>query len=184
MVLVGPITILIADLLVINPIPILTAQALLSDTADVGTSVGDPASVLVASASGYSFTDFLTHAMPIVLVAAIVTLVMLRFLFSKELAKRPKNPELVMKLDAAEALQDPTTARKVIIILIMVVILFIFQSPLNLSSELIALCGAAAALVWIRPDVREVLQRIDWSVLLFFVGLFVMVGGLEAAGVF
>lgn len=183
-VLVGPITILIADLLVINPIPILMAQALLSDTADVGTSVGDPASVLVASASGYSFTDFLTHAMPIVLVAAIVTLVMLRFLFSKELAKRPKNPELVMNLDAAEALQDPTTARKVIIILIMVVILFIFQSPLNLSSELIALCGAAAALVWIRPDVREVLQRIDWSVLLFFVGLFVMVGGLEAAGVF
>lgn len=65
-VLVGPITILITELLGINPIPILMAQALLSDTADVGTSVGDPASVLVASASGYSFTDFLTHSMPIV----------------------------------------------------------------------------------------------------------------------
>ena len=183
-VLVGPITILIADLLAINPIPILMAQALLSDTADVGTSVGDPASVLVASASGYSFTDFLTHSMPIVLVAGLVTLLMLRFLFSKELAIRPKNPELVMKLDASEALQDPATARKVLSILVMVVILFFYQSPLNISSELIALCGAAAALVWIRPDVREVLQRIDWPVLLFFVGLFVMVGGLEAAGVF
>lgn len=182
--LVGPITILIADLLAINPIPILMAQALLSDTADVGTSVGDPASVLVASASGYSCTDFLTHAMPIVLVAAVVTLLMLRFLFSKELAKKPKNPGLVMKLDAGEALQDPTTARKVIIILLMVVILFFFQGLLNISSELIALCGAAAALVWVRPDVREVLQRVDWTVLLFFVGLFVMVGGLEAAGVF
>ena len=80
-VLVGPITIPIAALLGINPIPILMAQALLSDTADVGTSVGDPASVLIASASGYSFTDFLTHAMPIVIVAALVTLLMLRFLF-------------------------------------------------------------------------------------------------------
>ena len=183
-VLVGPITILIAELIAINPIPILMAQALLSDTADVGTSVGDPASVLVASASGYSFTDFLTHAMPIVLVAAFVTLLMLRFLFSKELSNDSGDPELVMKLDAEEALQDPITARRVMIILIIVIILFIIQRPLNISSEVIALCGAAAALVWIRPNVREVLHRVDWAVLLFFVGLFVMVGGLEAAGVF
>ena len=115
MVLVGPITILITELLGINPIPILMAQALLSDTADVGTSVGDPASVLVASASGYTFTDFLTHAMPIVAVAALVTLFMLRFLFSKELAQKPLKPDLVMKLDADEALQDRVTAKKVIL---------------------------------------------------------------------
>jgi len=183
-VLVGPITILIADLLAINPIPILMAQALLSDTADVGTSVGDPASVLVAAASGYSFTNFLTHSMPVVLVAALVTLLMLRFLFSKELSKGPTNPELVMKLDAKEAFEDPTTAIRVLIVLVIVVLLFIFQRPLNISSELIALCGAAAVLVWIRPNIHEVLLRVDWPVLLFFVGLFVMVGGLEAAGVF
>jgi Na+/H+ antiporter NhaD/arsenite permease-like protein len=76
------------------------AQALLSDTADVGTSVGDPASVLVATASGYSFVDFLTHSMPIVLVAALITLLMLKLLFAKELAVRPKNPEVVLGLDA------------------------------------------------------------------------------------
>jgi Na+/H+ antiporter NhaD/arsenite permease-like protein len=183
-VLVGPITVLIADLLAINPIPILMAQALLSDTADVGTSVGDPASVLVASASGYSFIDFLTHAMPIVLIAALVTLLMLRFLFSDELSLNPRDPELVMKLDASEAMQQPAITRKVMIILLLVILLFLFQRPLKISSELIALCGAAAALVWIRPDVRKVLQRIDWAVLMFFVGLFVMVGGLQAAGVF
>ena len=110
-VLVGPITILITELLGINPIPILMAQALLSDTADVGTSVGDPASVLVASASGYSFTDFLTHSMPIVGIAALVTLLMLRLLFSKELSQGPEKPELIMKLDADEALQDRKTSR-------------------------------------------------------------------------
>lgn len=183
-VLIGPITILIAELIAINPIPILMTQALLSDTADVGTSVGDPASVLVASASGYSFTDFLTHAMPIVLVAALGTLIMLRFLFSKELSKGPADPSLVMKLDANEVLQDPTTARRVLIVLAIVIILFIFQGQLNISSEMIALCGAAVALVWIRPNVRTVLQRVDWTVLIFFLGLFVMVGGLDAAGVF
>ena len=183
-VLVGPITILIAELLGINPIPILMAQALLSDTADVGTSVGDPASVLVASASGYSFTDFLTHSMPIVGIAALVTLLMLRLLFSKDLSQGPEKPELVMSLDADEALQDRETSRKVLIVLGIAIVLFIFQRPLHISSELIALSAASVALVWIRPNVREVLQRVDWPVLLFFSGLFVIVGGLEAAGVF
>ena len=183
-VLVGPITILITELLGINPIPILMAQALLSDTADVGTSVGDPASVLVASASGYSFTDFLTHSMPIVAVAALVTLLMLRFLFRRELAEGPANPDLVMTLDADEALQDRKTAGRVMVVLAVAIVLFMLQRPLNISSELIALSAAAAALVWVRPNIREVLQRVDWPVLVFFMGLFVMVGGLEAAGVF
>ncbi len=183
-VLVGPITILIAELLGINPIPILMAQALLSDTADVGTSVGDPASVLVASASGYSFTDFLTHSMPIVAVAALVTVLMLRFLFSKELAQGPTKPELVMTLDADEALVDRRTAQRVLVVLAIAIVLFVFQRSLHLSSELIALSAAAVALVWVRPNTREVLERVDWPVLVFFMGLFVMVGGLEAAGVF
>lgn len=183
-VLVGPITILITELLGISPVPILMAQALLSDTADVGTSVGDPASVLVAAASGYSFTDFLTHAMPIVGVAAIVTLVMLRVLFSDELSQKPADPEVVRSLDAREALQDPQTMRKVLIVLLGAVVLFVLQKPLDLSSGFIALTAASVAMVWIQPDVREVLERVDWPVLMFFLGLFVMVGGLEAAGVF
>jgi len=111
-------------------------------------------------------------------------LFMLRFLFSKELAQKPLKPDLVMKLDADEALQDRVTAKRVICILAVVIILFIFQRHLNISSELIALCGAAAALVWVRPNIREVLLRVDWSVLVFFMGLFIMVGGLDAAGVF
>ena len=64
------------------------------------------------------------------------------------------------------------------------IILFIFQRPLNISSELIALSAASVALVWVQPNIREVLQRVDWPVLLFFSGLFIIVGGLEAAGVF
>ncbi|MFC2031626.1 SLC13 family permease, partial [Chloroflexota bacterium] len=108
----------ITELLGINPTPILMAQALLSDAADVGTSVGDPASVLIASASGYTFTEFLTHSMPIVAVAALVTLILLRLLiFSKELSQGPKEPEVVMKLDADEALVDRKTAWRVMAVL-------------------------------------------------------------------
>jgi len=81
-------------------------------------------------------------------------------------------------------LQDRKTSRRVMVVLAITIILFIFQGPLHISSELIALSAAAVALVWVRPNIREVLQGVDWSVLLFFLGLFVMVGGLEAAGVF
>ena len=183
-VLIAPVTILIAGLLDISPLPILMAQALLSDTADVSTSVGDPASVLVAAASGYSFTDFLTHAMPIVAVAVLVTIVMLRYLFADELSKKPANPEVVMTLDANEALHDRQTVKRVLIVLAAIIVLFLFQQPLNLSPGFIAMAGAAVALVWVRPNVRDVLKRVDWPVLLFFIGLFLLVGGLEASGAF
>jgi Na+/H+ antiporter NhaD/arsenite permease-like protein len=69
-------------------------------------------------------------------------------------------------------------------VLAIAIVLFIIQRPLHISSEFIALSAATVALVWVRPNIREVLQRVDWSVLLFFSGLFVLVGGLDAAGVF
>jgi Na+/H+ antiporter NhaD/arsenite permease-like protein len=137
-VIVGPITILIAELLELPPVPFLMAQALLSDTGGVGTSVGDPASVLVATASDLSFTDFLTHSMPIVLIAVGVIIVMLRFLFREELAMRPENPEAVLNLDANSALEDTRTSQRVLIVLAITITFFIFQRQFHLSSGFIA----------------------------------------------
>jgi Na+/H+ antiporter NhaD/arsenite permease-like protein len=183
-VIVGPVTILIAEILGFNPIPFLMAQALLSDTAGVGTSIGDPASVLIASASGYSFNDFLIHSLPIVAIVVLVSLLMFRFLFSRELSFRPEDPEVVKKLDAEGALHDRPTLGRVLIVLAVAIGLFVFQGWLNLSSGFIALSAAAAALVWVRPDIRKVFERVDWTVLLFFIGFFVLVGGLEVSGAF
>ncbi len=93
-------------------------------------------------------------------------------------------PAAVTKLNAAEALKDRRTVYRVLFVLAVAIGLFLFQRSLHLSSAFIALAAASAALVWVRPDVRDVLERVDWPVLLFFAGLFVMVGGLEAAGAF
>ena len=183
-VLVAPLTILITELLGLSPIPFLMAQALLSDTTAIGTSIGDPASLLVSEASGYSFIDFLTHAMPIVIVAAFVTLLMIRLLFAKELSAIPVDPQAIENLDAAEALKDRKTARRVMFMLGIAVILFIFQEKLNLSSGFIAVAVATISLVWVNPDLRDVLQRIDWTIFFFFTGLFILIGGLEFAGAF
>jgi Na+/H+ antiporter NhaD/arsenite permease-like protein len=181
-VLIAPVTILISEILGINPLPYLMAEALLSDTGGVATLLGDPPNILIASAAGLSFTDFLTHALPIVLVAWLVALLLLRYMFRRELSIPPAHPDAILKLDISEILTDQVTARRVLIVLGAALLVFFFHGILRISPAFIALSAAAAALVWVRPDPAEMLRHVEWSVLIFFVALFVMVGGIEATG--
>jgi Na+/H+ antiporter NhaD/arsenite permease-like protein len=182
-VLIAPVTLVICEILGINPLPYLMAEALLSDTGGVATLVGDPPNVLIGSAAGFSFNDFLVYSLPIVLFAWLGALFLLRFLFRKELAKRPRSVKAIMKLNPAETLNEPLVARRILIVLGVAVLFFFVHHALHISPSVVALSAAAAALVWVRPDIHEVLKRIEWSVLIFFGALFVTVGGLEAAGV-
>ncbi|HSB66696.1 MAG TPA: ArsB/NhaD family transporter [Anaerolineales bacterium] len=182
-VLIAPVTVLICEILGINPVPYLIAEALLSNTGGVATLVGDPPNVLIGSAAGFSFNDFLIYALPVVIVAWAGALALLRFLFRNELSTPPHNAEAVMSLDPAESLDDPKTARRVLVVLGAAILLFFVHHVLHLKPSLIALSAMAVVLLWIRPDVQGVFRRVEWSVLIFFSALFVMVGGLEAAGV-
>jgi Na+/H+ antiporter NhaD/arsenite permease-like protein len=119
----------------------------------------------------------------VVIVAWLIALGLLRSLFRDELKIFPANAVAVMQLNPSESLDDPTAARRVLIVLGIAILLFFLHNLLHLSPAFVALNASAVALVWVRPDSHKTLQRIEWSVLLFFVGLFVMVGGLEAAGV-
>ncbi len=182
-VLVAPVTILISEILGINPTPFLIAEALLSNTGGTATLVGDPPNMLIASAAEFTFNDFLTHALPIVVAVWFAALWLLRFLFRRELVTKPRYAEAVLKLDPRESLEDPKTARRVLIVLGGAIICFFLEEALDLSPAFIALGAAAVAFVWVRPNVHETLQRVEWSVLVFFAALFIMVGGLEAAGI-
>lgn len=182
-VLIAPVTILICEILGMNPIPYLISEALLSNTGGVATLVGDPPNVLIGSAAGLSFNDFLVYSLPTVMVAWAATLALLQFLFRRELSKRPQNAKVVLSLDPAESLDQPKVARRLLMILGAVILMFFVHHTLHISPALIAVSGAALALVWIQPDVQETFKKIEWSVLIFFAALFVMVGGLEAAGV-
>jgi Na+/H+ antiporter NhaD/arsenite permease-like protein len=182
-VLIGPVTILVAEILGISPIPLLMAEALLSDTGGVATLIGDPPNVLIGSAAGFSFNDFLVHLAPVVLVACLAILVWLRIAFRKELSETPENIEALMTLDAEGALRDKKSLTRVVIVLGVVILLFFTADRLHLTPALVALLGAIGALVWVRPDVEATLRDVEWSVLLFFAALFVTVGGVEASGV-
>jgi len=182
-VLIAPVTILICEILGISPLPYLVSEALLSNTGGVATLVGDPPNILIGSAAGLSFNDFLIHSLPVVVVVWLTALFLLLYLFRRELAVRPPKVKAVLKLNPAEALNDWKTARRVLIVLAAAILLFFVHNLLHLSPSFVALSAAAVALVWVRPNINETLRKIEWSVLIFFAALFIMVGGLEAAGV-
>ncbi|HEX9796404.1 MAG TPA: ArsB/NhaD family transporter [Anaerolineales bacterium] len=181
-VLIAPVTVLITEILGLSPVPFLVAEAILSNTGGVATLIGDPPNVLIGSAAELTFNDFLAHSLPLVAVAWLAALATLLLLFRRQLGSRPANPEVLDRLDPGEALHDPVTARKLGIVLLVTVGLFFLQGQLNLTSSFIAVSMAAVALVWLRPSVDEAMHLVEWPVLLFFMGLFVMVGGLEHSG--
>lgn len=181
-ILIAPVAILIAEILGISPIPFLISGALLSNTGGVATLVGDPPNILIGSAANLSFVDFLVHLTPIVAIAWVGALITIRLLFKKELSKRPRNIEALLHLNEKEALHDPMAVKRILVVLGGVILLFFLGSFLPISPSAAALLGAAVAMLWIQPDVEKVLKEIEWSVLLFFGGLFVLVGGLEASG--
>lgn len=181
-VLIAPVTILISEILGVSALPYLVAEAILSNTGGTATLVGDPPNVLIGSAAGLSFNDFLLYSLPIVLVAWAGALFMLQFLFKKELARRPRRSKAVMKLNPAETLNQPETARRILIVLGGAILFFFLHHALHIEPSLVALSAAAIALLWVQPDLQEILKKVEWSVLIFFGALFIMVGGLEHAG--
>ncbi|MFQ5943887.1 MAG: ArsB/NhaD family transporter [Anaerolineales bacterium] len=181
-ILMAPVTVLIAGILGISPIPLLMAEAFLSDTGGVATLVGDPPNILIGSAANLSFMDFVVNLAPIVLAAWLATLILIRLLFREELAQKPSNLEALQALDEHEALKDRTSANKVLVILVGVAALFFLHQSLHMQAGFVALIGAAAALFWLRPDLEDIMEGIEWPVLLFFAALFVVVGGIEASG--
>ena len=183
-VLIAPVTILITEILGLNPVPFLISEALLSNIGGVGTLVGDPPNVLIGSAVGLTFNDFLTHSLPIIVVTWLAALGLLLWLFRSELASNPNAAKRINNLDPVKALDHPKTARKLLLVLGTAVLLFFVHHILEISPAFVALGAASAAMVWTRPeDISKIFENVEWSVLLFFAALFVMVGGLEAAGV-
>jgi len=182
-VLIAPVTILICEILGIKAAPFLISEALLSNIGGVATLIGDPPNIIIGSAAGLTFMDFLTYSLPIVIIVWVFVIGLLCFLFRHDLAVKPKKMKAIMRLEPSDALDDRKSASKVLIVLGVAILFFFVSGLLDISPSFVALSSAGMALVLIRPDISKTLVRIEWSVVLFFTALFVLVGGLKAAGV-
>jgi Na+/H+ antiporter NhaD/arsenite permease-like protein len=176
----APLTVLVTRMLNLNPAPFLIAEAMMSNIGGAATLVGDPPNIMIGSAGGIDFVRFLIHMGPIVLPVWLVTITLLLLLFRRQL--RPVDVAAVVDLDENKAIKDPHALKRIVAVMLGVVLLFFVHHTLHWYPAFVSLIGLAVALVWLRPDPESLMSKVEWTVLLFFAALFVMVGGVDASG--
>ena len=181
--LIAPVTLLVCERLEINPIPFLIAEVLASNIGGASTLVGDPPNIIIASRAGLSFNDFLAHMTPIVLIVLIVFIALIPFIFRGSFDVDESRVADVMTLNEREAIRDPSLLIKCGVVLILVFAAFILHSILHIEPSVVALLGAGVLVLISRLERSDYLASVEWETLLFFAGLFVMVGALVKTGV-
>ncbi|MCC0782296.1 ArsB/NhaD family transporter [Clostridioides sp. ES-S-0108-01] len=181
--LIGPMTIVITQILGLNPVPFLITQILASNIGGTSTLIGDPPNIMIGSAANLSFMDFVINLGPVVIVILAITIICFRFIYGKELTVNEKAKKAILKLDEKKSVKDKPLLIKSLILIAFILFGFMFHSTIHIDSSVIALTGASIMLLIGKQDVDEIMAGIEWSTILFFMGLFVVVGGLVEVGI-
>jgi Na+/H+ antiporter NhaD/arsenite permease-like protein len=181
--LVAPVTLLVCDRLGVPPVPFLIAEVLASNIGGTATLIGDPPNIIVASRSGLTFNDFLGVLAPFVLVVLVVLVLLCRIMFRKAFRYDAERVERVMALREGDAIRDRSLVVISLAVLAVVLVAFGLHTALGLEPSVVALLGGLLLLALSRLDATDVAKDVEWPTLVFFAGLFVMVGGLVATGV-
>jgi Na+/H+ antiporter NhaD/arsenite permease-like protein len=181
--LVAPVTVFVCHRIGTRPEPFLIAEALASNIGGTATLIGDPPNIIIASRSGLGFNDFLLHLGPIVLVLIVVFVVMARWLFRDSFEYDPDRAAAVMEIQPSRAIRQPQLLRRSSLVLAAVILGFLLHEPLGLEPTVVAILGAGALILVSGLSSSEYLGEVEWETLLFFMGLFVMVGALVNVGV-
>lgn len=181
--LVAPVTVLITERLGTNPVPYLIAEILASNIGGTATLIGDPPNIIIGSAAGLSYLDFVVHLGPIVVVVLVLFLGLARVMFREAFAFHPERVAEIMELNEKEAIRDPSLLARALVVLSLATVGFLLHSTLGYEPATVAIVGGGALLLVSRRDPRELLEGVDWGTLAFFTGLFVMVGALVKVGV-
>ncbi|GAA0714686.1 ArsB/NhaD family transporter [Paraclostridium ghonii] len=181
--LIGPMTIVITQILNINPTPFLLTQILASNIGGTSTLIGDPPNIMIGSAANLSFADFIINLGPIVLIILFLTIICFKFMFKKQLFVDEKSKEKILTLDEKKAIRDKPLLIKSIIMIVFILLGFVLHNVINLESSIVALTGATVMMFIGKQDIDEILSSVEWSTIAFFVGLFVIVGGIVEVGI-
>ncbi len=180
--LFAPVTLLITDELGLDPVPFLIGEALASNIGGTATLIGDPPNLMIASRSGLGFTDFVVNLAPVVVVMMVALLAVVWLLFGRRMQVSEQRRQHVLSMPARQLIKDPVLARKSLMVMALVTIGFVSHSALHLEPATIALGGAAVLLLISRLEVREILAEVEWPTIFFFIGLYIIVGGVVKVG--
>jgi Na+/H+ antiporter NhaD/arsenite permease-like protein len=181
--LIAPVTLLVCERLGVSPVPYLIAEVFSSNIGGAATLIGDPPNIIIASRSGLTFNDFLVHMTPIAALAIAVLVAMLPLLFRGSFQGDPDRVADVMGLNEREAIKDPRLLIICGAVLTAVFIGFIGHAAFHIEPSVVALLGAGSLVLLSRSKPRDFMPSVEWETLLFFAGLFVMIGALVKTGV-
>jgi Na+/H+ antiporter NhaD/arsenite permease-like protein len=181
--LVAPVTILVCERLGLRPVPFLLAEVLASNIGGTATLIGDPPNIIIGSRAGLSFNDFLVNLGPLVVVLTGVFVLLCRVMFRSAFSVDPQRVAAVVDLDERAEIRDPRLLAQTLIVLVLTMAGFVLHTTLHLEPSIVALLGAGLLLLVSRVRIETALREVEWPTLVFFMGLFVVVGGLIEAGV-
>ena len=181
--LIVPVTILIADALEVDPLPYLISCALASNIGGTATLIGDPPNIMIASKAQLEFMDFIYHLAPVVAVIMVFYLFAIKLIWGKGLKTRDELKKRILDMDERHAIKDPVMLKKSLFVLALVLTGFVFHGVLHYQPATIALFGAGLLLLLSGThEPHNILAEIEWPTIFFFMGLFIIVGGVVKVG--
>ncbi|MFI7127881.1 ArsB/NhaD family transporter [Nonomuraea sp. NPDC050153] len=181
--LIAPVTFLVCERLAVSAAPFLIAEALASNIGGAATLVGDPPNIIIASRAGLTFNDFLVHMAPMIVVLMAVFVGLCWLMFGRSMRYDPERAASVMALNEREAIADRRLLWQSLAVLALVMTAFVLHPVLHYAPSVVALLGAGVLVAATSVRTEEAIAEVEWPTLVFFAGLFVMVGALVETGV-
>jgi Na+/H+ antiporter NhaD/arsenite permease-like protein len=181
--LITPVTVLIADALEIDPIPYLISCALASNIGGTATLIGDPPNIMIASKAYLTFMDFVYHLTPIVVVIIVIYILTIQLIWGRTLRTKDTLKKRIMEMDERRAIKDPVMLKKSLFVIALVLTGFVLHGILHLQPATVALFGAGLLLLLSKThEPHHILAEVEWPTIFFFIGLFIIVGGVVKVG--
>ena len=181
--LVGPITLAITNILKVDPVPYIISQIMASNIGGTATLIGDPPNIMIGSAANLGFVDFILNTGFAIVFVVIAVLICFYFIYGKKLFVTNEAIEKIMKLDEKKAIKNRRLMHESIIVVIIVAACFVFHDQLGVESATIAIAAACVMLLIGKQDPEEIILSVEWPTILFFIGLFIVVGGIKKVGI-
>ncbi|MFO7791591.1 MAG: ArsB/NhaD family transporter [Candidatus Saliniplasma sp.] len=181
--LIAPITITIAKEMEINPIPFLMAGIISANLGGTATLIGDPPNVIISSATDINFNEFILYLAPIVIIILFVVLLVFEYIYKDVVEGDIEKFSKIERLDENKAITNKPLLNKSLLVLFITVILFLFHHMIGIEPWLVAITGAILLLIISFSDPEDALQHVHWTTLLFFASKFILIGGLDQAGI-
>ena len=183
-ILIIPITLAICENLEISPVPLILSEIFAANIGGTATLIGDPPNIIIGSAAHLSFMDFILNLAPFILVLLILLPFLVRLFYKKEMSQNIEEAwEKVEKFDEKKAIEDTLLLKKSLLIFFLTISAFIFHHKLGLEAATVALSGATLLLLISNIDPAETFLEVEWSTLFFFMGLFIIIAGVEKVGI-